>query len=29
MNIIETTTVNSIDKEAIEEQLYDIFIKYC
>lgn len=29
MNIIETTTVNSIDKEAIEEQLYNIFIKYC
>lgn len=29
MNIIETTTVNSIDKEVIEEQLYNIFIKYC
>ena len=28
MNIIETTTVNSIDKEAVEEQLYDIFAKY-
>ena len=28
MNIIETTTSNPASKETVEEQLYDIFVKY-
>ena len=29
MEIKEIEANNSADKETVEEQLYDIFIKYC
>lgn len=29
MEIKEIVTNNPVDKETVEEQLYDIFAKYC